>query len=370
MNSKSREILNELLKVGAIKNENDLTAGESTSKIFDFMIKNYSYLLDEDVNVSLPKSDFEKGKIIHEIIIKLGRNFLSNPLIIEDKSKLLEGDDELFKGDTVNLDKSHLNIDGPMIFITNHGFKDDILSTLIAAKKRTYILFGSLPQFYGTFDGLLASKNGVVMVNRKVSSSRKTSIQRSKYVLENGMSMMLCPEGVWNKKPNGPMLDFWSGFYRMAKKEDGTFYPIVPIIHFINNTHKKGKDNPIHTVVDEPIIVDCMNEEEGIEYIRTRMLTWYWKLMEKYGKTTREELLQGFNNSTEAWEDELEKRIGTTGRYDIEIETSADKRRKDEPLLVWEPIANLDITKENAEMVTKAKEMVKELKRNDFQHRY
>ena len=371
MNKESRLILNELLKLELIKNENDLTAGESTSVIFDYMIRNYSYLLDNDIDVSLPKTDFEKGKIIHKIIIKLGKYFLKNPQIIENRALLLEGDSEIFPGeDRKKFEKKVKLNDEPVIFVTNHGFKDDVLATILASEKRAYIVFGSLPQFYGTIDGLLACKNGVVMVNRKVSESKKTSVERSKYVLDNGISLMVCPEGVWNKKPNGGMLDFWSGFYRIAKKEDGSFYPIVPIIHYINNTHKPGKDNPIHTIVDDPIILDGMDEEEGIEYVRERMQTWYWKLIEKYGKTTREELIKGYTDVTEAWEDELEKRVATTGKYDIEIETSADKRRKDEPLQVWEPIANQEITKENALEVIRARELVRELKQNDFQHRY
>lgn len=371
MNKESRFILNELLRLGLIKNDNDLTAGESTSVIFDYMVKNYSYLLDNDIDVSLPKSDFEKGKIIHKIIIKLGKYFLKNPQIIENRAKLLEGDNEIFSGeDRKNFEGKAKVGDEPVIFVTNHGFKDDVLATILASEKRAYIVFGSLPQFYGTIDGLLACKNGVVMVNRKVSESKKSSIERSKYVLKNGTSLMVCPEGVWNKKPNGGMLDFWSGFYRIAKKEDGTFYPIVPIIHYINNTHKPGKDNPIHTIVDDPIILDGMNEEDGIAYVRDRMQTWYWKLIEKFGKSSREEVLKGYKDATEAWEDELEKRVATTGKYDLEIEISADKRSKDDPLLVWEPIANQEITRENALEVTKAKELVKELKRNDFQHRY
>lgn len=156
----------------------------------------------------------------------------------------------------------------------------------------------------------------------------------------------------------------------MAQKPDGTFRPIVPIIHYICNTHKPGKDNPIHTIVDDPIILDGMSEEEGIEYIRTKMLTWYWKLMEKFGQTTRIQLLDGFENANEAWEDELRKRIATADKYDYEIEICADRRRKNGPLSVWEPIANLPITKANAIEVVNARQLVKTLRENDYQHRF
>lgn len=375
MNKKTKIIIDELKKAGLITKEEDLTAGDKTNLIFDYMIKHYSYLLDTETDKVLSKENFEKGKIIHEIILKFGKYFLKNPQIIENREKLLNGDNETFS----NVDKSNFSEDaklpeGPVIFVTNHGFKDDILATILAAKRRAFIVFGSLPQFYGTIDGILSAKNGVIMVNRKVDKSKSSSIEKGKYALANGTSLMICPEGVWNKKPNGGMLDFWSGFYRIAQKEDGTFYPIIPIVHYISNTHKPGKENPIHTIVDDPIILDGMSQKEGVEYVRTRMLSWYWKLIEKYGKTTRKELLDGYDSSTEAWEDELTERVKTADKYDLEIEISADKVKKDdllkEQLEVWETIANLKITKENAKEVVEAKKLVKELKRNDFQHRF
>ena len=271
MNRKTRIILDEMKRAGLIIKDDDITAGEKTNFIFDYMIKHYSYLLKDDIDVILPKSDLKKGKIIHEILIKFGKYFLSNPQIFEDRKKLLEEDNETFSNDdSVILGEVKLP-DEPVIFVSNHSFKDDVLATMLAAKRRSYILFGSLPHFYNTLDGLLSAKNGVIMVNRKVSSSRKTSVDKGKYVLDNGMNLMVFPEGVWNKKPNGCMLDFWSGFYKIAKKEDGTFYPIVPIIHYISNTHKPGKDNPIHTIIDNPIYLNGMDEKEGIAFIRTKM---------------------------------------------------------------------------------------------------
>lgn len=393
MNMKSKIIIDELIKSGLIVEEEDLTAKDKTNFIFDYMIRKYSYLLNDDIDIILPKSNFDKGKIIHEIIVRYGKFFLKNPQIIEDKESLLDGDEEIFIGENKKylIEKTQLP-DEPVIFLTNHGFKDDILATMIAAERRAFILFGSLPQFYGTLDGLLSAKNGVVMVNRKVKKSRATSVDKGKYVLNNGMSLMVCPEGVWNKSPNMAMLEFWSGFYRMAKKEDGTFYPIVPIVHYIGDTHKPGKDNPIYTIIDNPIRLDGMNEKEAVEYIRTRMLTWYWKLMEIHGKTTREKLLDGYENSVEAWEDELKERVKTATKYDYSIEISADriskeKREKDQ-LSVWLPIADLysDERMEQLETIEdldvfnrevgalyegyKAKKLVKELEKNDFQHRF
>src|SRR5699024_10294808 len=115
-----------------------------------------------------------------------------------------------------------------------------------------------------------------------------------------------------------------------------------------------------NTVIDDPIYLEGKNAKEEIIQIRENMLTWYYKCMENYGTTTRSQLLQGYNNATEAWEDELEQRVKTAGKYDTEIELTADKRNPNDPLLVWEAIEN----------ATPGIPYVKELKRNDFQHRF
>ena len=350
MNKSTKKIIEELIQKGYITNERDLTANDKTNIIFDYMIKKYSYLLDEDINTVLSKSDFEKGKIIHQILLKFGKYFLSNSQIIEYDSKI--------------------NSDEPVIYVTNHRFKDDILSTILAIKNRAFIVFGSLPQFYGTLDGIMSAKNGVVMVNRKNANSKRASVEKAKYVLKNNMNLLICPEGVWNKSPNECMLDFWSGFYRIAKKEDGTFYKIVPVVHYIYNTYESSKNNNIHTIVGDPISLDGFSEQEGVSYVRTVMLNYYWNLMEKYGVTKRDDLLKGFSNSTEAWEYELTNRVKTADKYDFEIEISADKKKKNNELDIWDTIANLDVTKENAIEVINAKKKVKELKTNDFQHRF
>lgn len=360
MQKKTRKILDELIAKNLITKEEDLTAGQKTNFMFDYIVQNYAYLLEHDVDVVLPDSTFEKGDNFHTLITQYGKYFLKNPQIIEDRYKLLRNDPKTFPDrDRASLGKVELPKE-PTIFISNHHFKDDVLGTILAANRRAFILFGSLPQLYGTLDGLLAIKNGVAVVNRKVEDSKHASIEKCQYILKKGMDLIIYPEGVWHKKPNGQMLDFYSGFYRTAQKEDGSFYPIVPIVHYINNTHKKGKDNPIHTVIDDPIYFEGKNPKEEIRQVRETMLTWYYKCMENYGVTTRSELLQGYDNATEAWEAELEERIKTADRYDKEIEFSADKRNPEDTLLVWEAI----------EKATPGIPYVKELRRNDFQHRF
>jgi hypothetical protein len=54
------------------------------------------------------------------------------------------------------------------------------------------------------------------------------------------------------------------------------------------------KKNIIHTVVDDPIPLYTMQREEAIQYLRDNFASWTYKMMEKYGRSSREEELNGF----------------------------------------------------------------------------
>lgn len=342
---------------------NDLTAGEEPSLLFYVLADKLSYLLENDPDKVLSKKGIEIRKKLNYLIKKLGPSFLKSPQVIENRKKLLDHNSKE-QDDEITL------TDKPVIWVGNHSFKDDTLASILASKRNAYILFGSLPQFYNTFDGITAWLNGVVMTNRKHKESKKASVEKAKRAIELGSDLFIFPEGVWNKTPNKLLLDFWPGIYKIAKE---TNTEVIPIVHYIEDQSRFGKNNVIHTVIDDPISIAHLSEEEALELIREKIGTWYYLMMEKYGKTTREELLEGHDNSIDAWEEHLKRRVSTADRYDEEIELSADYRPKNitRPEDVYESIANIEnVTPENIQHVNYAKQLVKERKQNDFQRRF
>ncbi len=339
-----------------IVNIHDLIGDDEPSAMFYFLMNHFGYLLDPEDERDLNDNRISIRKKIHVIIDKIGPMFLSNKQIIEDKNELLGIEGQA---------KRRIELPNePVIFAANHRFKDDVLATVLAAKRHGYILFGSVPQFYNTFDGLTAYLNGVIMSNRKMKESRNSSVPKSEKLLNKGTDLILFPEGVWNKTPNLLMIDFWPGIYRIAKN---TGAKIVPICHYLSEN-----DNKIHTVIDEPIKIDHLSEEEGLQLVRDTISSWYYLLMEKYGKLTREEVLKG-KSFDDAWEGELVKRVATADRYDREIELCADYRpkKKIREENVFDSIAKIDsITVENVQNVLDAKERVKVKRREDFQRRF
>lgn len=353
----------------SINDISDLIGDDEPSKLFPILIKLFGHLLENDPNKSLSDSSMIARKYANYLLRVVGPFMLKRKQVFEDRNILMYGD---------NYDKNYVPKiysnditlpTEPVIWAANHGFKDDVLATMLAAKRNAYILFGSLPQFYNTIDGVAAWINGVTMSNRKNHNSKIAAFEKSKIVLSKGKDLLILPEGVWNKSPNQLILELWPGIYNLSKEGN---YKVVPVIHYIKDKTENTSTDLIHTVIDDPISFEGMNEKEGLEYLRDILATWYYLMMERYGNSTYVEELKEYNNSQEAWEQMLKNRVNTADRYDTPIEISADYRSKNITRLenVYEKIANLNITKENVIEVEYAKQLIKEIKTNDYQRRF
>ena len=198
----------------------------------------------------------------------LGARFLKNPQIFENRNFLRKPDK-----DPIAPDKDILLPKEPVIWAGNHAFKDDGLATILAAKRHAYILFGSLPQFYNTFDGITAYLNGVIMINRKVAASKKSATAKAVRAVGYGADLMVFPEGVWNKTPNRLLLDLWPGIYRIACE---TGAKVIPVVHYMRDCTGRESNNPIHTVIDDPIRIDDIGEQAALRYVRDVLATWFY----------------------------------------------------------------------------------------------
>ena len=345
-----------------IESISDLTGDDEPSKMFYLLADKFSYLLDDNPDNVLSKSGVERRKIINKIIKKIGPRFLHCQQVFEDRNVL---ENNLNKRDNkIILPKE------PVIWAPNHGFRDDALATVLAADRNAYFLFGSLPQFYNTIDGVTAWLNGSILVNRKNKESKKASLGKCRKAIELGTDLIIFPEGVWNKTPNLLSLKLWPGVYRIAK-ENGI--KIVPVIHYKRELQSLDKNDIIHTVIDDPIDVSNMSEQVALDYLRDIYAYWVFLMMEKYGQSTRAEEIGDSINSQAKWEQRLYERLETADRYDKEIETKANYVEKfdSELLQAWSDISRItNISSENAYMVMDARKKVEELKNNNFQRRF
>ena len=339
----------------------DLIGDGEASLLFFFQIRMFGYLLENDPDKTISELGVKIRRFIHPAIAKQCPKHLMNPQVIENRNFLLS---EGLDPKTVEEDKGIILPEEPVIWIQNHGFKDDALSSVASIPRHTYLFFGSIPQFYNSIYGTSAQLGGVVLMNRKVRESKIASMYKTIELLKNGADILICPEATWNKTPELLQLEYWPGFYRIAQE---TGAKIVPIVHYLRDPFERT--NPIHTVMDDPIDITKLSEREALELVRDTMATWYYLMMEKYGKTTRAELLQG-KSYDEAWHEFLDKLISEVDYYDFEIETSCDYRSRDNVRAeeVFESISSIEkITPTNASHVAYATNLVRTRKSRDFQ---
>lgn len=306
-------------------------------------------------NNIIRKPEIRAHRVFNAIIRRIAFLFLHSPQIIEKSES------------TVALKK---NSSVPIIWVANHRFTDDIAATIRSVDRTAIMMFGSIPAFFNTIGGLASWANGVILCNRKLKASRQASTQRAVSALQSGVDIIVFSEGVWNKTMEKPLLPFFPGIYKIAKE---TGAQVVPIIHYLPDLTMKGHRNPIHTIVEAPISIGKMGEDEALSMLRDLMATRYFELMEKYGVSTRETEMRGYDTSSEAWEAIIKKHTGSVNYYDTEIELRGDYRPKTiiMPEQVWKQVAEIEtINRENAAHVLFAKKLVDLESQRDFQRRY
>lgn len=365
-NLKKREINEALASHGDyIKGLQDLTAGIDPSWIFYLVAKRYGRALCGETEESQLLREINFRRRLNPLIKSLAGLFMEHKQVFENCNTLCVSAHEAIATDSVSkLPKE------PVVWIANHAFKDDIAATILAAKRHAYVLFGSLPQLYNSFDGLALYLNGIVLMNRKASASKRLSTKKAVEIIKSGTDLIIFPEGVWNKTPEKLVLDFWPGVYRISQE---TGAKIVPMAHYIKDPVNRARDNPIHTVVDEPIGLENMAERSALIYLRDIVATWYYLMMEKYGRSTRDEEMKAEASVHDIWGSSLRDRVKTAGRYDTEIEFSADYRSKEiiTPEQVWQAVASIQMTDSlKVAHVMYAKRIIVQRQEDDYQHRF
>lgn len=345
---------------GTVINSTEIIGNVKPSLLCYPLLTLFHGLISGRAGRMLSEASMAFRRLIHPIIMLLVPVFMDYKQVIESKNALLD----------INAPDEPLKLPkDSVIWCVNHGFKDDIAAS-IHATRHSYMFFGSLPHFFNTFDGVALFLNGVILCNRKNRAMKKAASALAVESLKKGNDMTILPEGVWNKTPEKLVLDLWPGVYRMAKE---TGSKVVPVIHYLGDPHKKYEGNAIHTVIADPVSMEGLSEKEGLELLRDTMATWYFLLMEKYGQTTRAELLDGFETADDAWESYISMHTGCVKYYDREIELSADYRPKQiiRPEDVWQSVADIrNVHTGNASHIHFARQLVAREKRRDFQRRF
>lgn len=200
----------------------------------------------------------------------------------------------------------------PIIFACTHGFKDDILFSVMTAKAHAYVLIGGIGHFYNTMDGITLWLNGTVIVERQNKASRRASVQKMIRAINLGANMMLFPEGLWNKTENQLVQKLFPGIYDVAKATGAKVIPIV--------THLDG--TTCYAIRDKEFDLTSFERAEGMTALRDKLASLKWEIMETYCVTERDKLLQGVSPE-KYWYDYIESMIAETAFYERDDEAAS-----------------------------------------------
>ncbi len=159
--------------------------------------------------------------------------------------------------------RSKVNKRKAYIYISNHNSYLDSPSVVISApnafKPLGKIEMSKIPGF-----GIIY-KRVVVMIDRSSKESRTASVELLKKVLQEGISILIFPEGTMNTDLHIPLKDFYDGAFRIAIE---TQTPIAPFV-IINARTLFPRSNPlalhpglIHVYFADPVDVSGYTIEQ------------------------------------------------------------------------------------------------------------
>ena len=255
-------------------------------------------LLDDDPQKTISKS----GIIIRKIISPILRRIVP---FITPNSKL------------VVLRRAKMP-NKPIIFAATHGFREDAEHTVVMAGRQAYVLNGSVSQVFKSFDGITNWIAGMILVDRADKKSRVSAKNKMIYALKSGASIIIFPEGTWNKSPNELISGLFPGIYDIAKESGALVAPIA--------TFRCGKK--AYGILEEAFDITQYEQKEGLRVLRDKMATMKYEIMEKYACGKRSELPYG-EDAIVYWQNHIDKLMSEVKFYDYELELHTKYRPKD-----------------------------------------
>lgn len=197
----------------------------------------------------------------------------------------------------------------PIIFAAAHGFKEDAECTLVTANRCAYMLIGALTQVFRTFQGVTAWLVGPILVNRLDKESRRASKEKVIRAIQLGASIIIFPEGTWNKSPNLLMNKLFPGVYDIAKATGALVAPIA--------THRES--GHVYSILDECFDITQYSQTEGMLVLRDKLATLRWELMETYSPGRLEDM-PPVEQANSYWENFINDLMAEVEFYDYEEE--------------------------------------------------
>lgn len=200
-------------------------------------------------------------------------------------------------------DRARIQQNETVVYAVTHIGKFDFEMLMAMYKGFFYPVAGDWELMYGTIDDYFLRLNGVLYCDTEDKEDRYNTLQMMIKAVQQGISILIFPEGIWNLSENLPMLKIYSGVVKVAQKCN---IPIVPIA--IDQREK----NFLITIGDK-LYVHEIEEKQAIQKLRDTMATLKWEIWEKYPIEKRS------NVPNDYYEKFLQDRISEWPQFNLDI---------------------------------------------------
>lgn len=171
----------------------------------------------------------------------------------------------------------------PYIFASTHSFPDDVACALLSINRPTYLLTNSVDQLEINPEMYAAWLNGMIFVDTRNPQSRKQAIPKMQKVLANGSSVLVFPEGSWNKSENKLVGKLYPGTSVLAQRSGRQ---VVPLAHYY-----EPETREVYIRFGKPMDLATMTVEAGTSLLRDTLATLRYKLMEAHAPQVKRDAL-------------------------------------------------------------------------------
>lgn len=281
--------------------------------------KNYKLvdLLDADIDNFTTDKGIEMRKKISKPLKKILKIATPEKIVVDNYPKL--------------------NPNEPYIFVSTHGFSNDIIACLASIDRSAYLLMGSTDQIEYNRLMYAAWLNGFIYVNRTEKKSRNEAIPKMERILKKGSSVLIFPEGGHNNTENNLVNKLFASPFILAARTKCKVVPIAPFYEFGSDKIYMNFGNPID-------LSQFDDKKEALLYLRDIFATMVYENIEKYatpyvrevGKDIHLEFMEQrrqeyLKNSwtRDVWEEELTRYLDESERESASVMESVDKIKVD-----------------------------------------
>ena len=166
-------------------------------------------------------------------------------------------------------------------------------------------------------DGITSWLVGMILVDRTNKKSRAAAKEKMVYALKLGTSVIMYPEGTWNKSPNELVSGLFHGIYDVAKESGALVVPIA--------TYRNG--NQAYGIRDKAFDITAYEKETGMLILRDKMATLQYQMMEQYGQSKRVDFPCG-KEAEDYWEKYIADLMAEVEFYEYELELHTKYRER------------------------------------------